>query len=59
MGVRKRGGVVMEYEIIESGSTGNCIIINKLIAIDMGVSYKRINNIVKDLKIILLTHVHT
>lgn len=59
MEIRKRGDAIMEYEIIESGSTGNFIIINKSIGIDMGISYKKINNIVKDLKLILLTHVHT
>ena len=37
----------MEYEILASGSDGNCIIVNNLIAIDMGISYKKLkqNNI--------------
>lgn len=48
----------MNYEIINSGSDGNCTIINGIIAIDMGVSCKKLASCIKDLKIILLTHIH-
>lgn len=48
----------MEYKIIQSSSKGNCLIINKTIAIDMGVSFKKIRTYLKDLKIVLLTHIH-
>lgn len=49
----------MNYKIINSGSDGNCIIVNNVIAIDCGVSYRKLKNYVNDLKIVLLTHIHT
>lgn len=48
----------MTYKIVNSGSDGNCVIINDIIAIDMGVSYKRLSPYIKNLKIVLLTHIH-
>ena len=49
----------MNYKIINSGSDGNCTIVNNVIAIDCGVSYRKLKNYVNDLKIVLLTHIHT
>jgi hypothetical protein len=48
----------MKYEILETGSSGNCTIINERIAIDIGVSFKKIAPYEKDLKLVLLTHEH-
>lgn len=48
----------MHYEIINSGSDGNCVVINGILAIDMGVSYKKLTPYVKKLELILLTHIH-
>lgn len=48
----------MNYKIINTGSDGNCTIVNEIIAIDMGVSYKRLNSYVDKLKLVLLTHIH-
>ena len=48
----------MNYEIINSGSDGNCVIINGILSLDCGVSYKKLAPYVKDLKLILLTHIH-
>ena len=48
----------MKYNIIATGSTGNCVILNKYIAIDMGVSFKALQDVYKSLKIVLLTHIH-
>ena len=48
----------MTYNIINSGSDGNCTIINDIIAIDLGVSYKKLAPYVKQLEIVFLTHVH-
>ncbi|MBR1386271.1 MAG: MBL fold metallo-hydrolase [Bacilli bacterium] len=48
----------MNYKIINSGSDGNCLIIENKIAIDVGVSYKKLSPYVKNLKIIFLTHRH-
>lgn len=48
----------MKYEVIESGSSGNCIIINGNFMIDCGVSYKRIKSILKNIKLIFISHIH-
>ena len=48
----------MNYKIINSGSDGNCVIVNDVIAIDMGVSYKKLAPYLAKLKIVLLTHQH-
>lgn len=48
----------MHYKILNSGSDGNCVIINDTLAIDMGVSFKKLTPYVKNLQIILLTHLH-
>lgn len=49
----------MNYEILKSGSSGNCTIIDGKIAIDIGVPYKTIEPYAKDLKVICLTHSHS
>lgn len=48
----------MNYKIIESGSSGNAVVINDQILIDCGVSYKKLTPYYKDLKLVLLTHIH-
>lgn len=49
----------MNYNIISTGSKGNCIILSGCIAVDMGVSFKALKNVYRDLKIVLLTHIHS
>ena len=49
----------MEYELTATGSKGNCVIFKNDIAIDMGVSFKKIKHIYRDLKLVLLTHIHS
>lgn len=48
----------MRYEIIQSGSDGNCTIVDGQIAIDMGVPFYKIEHFVNDLRLVLLTHAH-
>lgn len=48
----------MKYEILATGSTGNCVIINDFVAVDMGVSFKALKDVYKQLHIVLLTHEH-
>lgn len=48
----------MNYKIINSGSDGNAVIVNDVILIDCGVSYKKLKNYINNLKIVLLTHIH-
>lgn len=51
----------MEIDILASGSSGNCCVINGEIAVDMGISFKKLreSGYVKTLKLLLLTHVHS
>lgn len=49
----------MIYKIINSGSDGNATIINDIITLDCGVSYKSIKKYTTKLKLVLLTHIHS
>lgn len=50
----------MTYDILATGSGGNCVIINGEIAIDMGIPMKKLreSGYIKGLKLVLLTHEH-
>ena len=48
----------MTCEIIATGSRGNAVVINREILIDCGVPYKLLEPYVRDLRLVLLTHVH-
>lgn len=48
----------MNYKIISSCSTGNATIIRDIILTDCGVTFKKLEKYYKQLKIVLLTHVH-
>lgn len=47
------------YNVIASGSKGNCEIAMKGVVIDVGVPFSRIKPYIKDIKIILLSHSHS
>ena len=49
----------MNYKIVSSCSTGNATIIRDIILIDCGVTFKRLEKYYKQLKIVLLTHIHS
>ncbi|MBR6523481.1 MAG: MBL fold metallo-hydrolase [Clostridia bacterium] len=49
----------MRYDIISTGSKGNAVVINDIILIDCGVSFKALKDVYKNLKIVLLTHEHS
>lgn len=49
----------MTYEVIQTGSSGNAVLINNEILIDCGVSWKKIQPHAKKLKLVLLTHEHS
>lgn len=49
----------MKYNIISTGSHGNAVVLNNCILIDCGVSFKTLKEVYKDIKIVLLTHIHT
>jgi len=47
------------YKVINSGSDGNCTILNESIAIDLGISSKKLGDYAKKIKLVLLTHTHS
>lgn len=48
----------MNYNIISTGSHGNAVVLNSYILIDCGVTFKALQDVYKDIKIVLLTHIH-
>lgn len=49
----------MNYKIISSCSTGNATILRDIILIDCGVTFKKLEKYYKELKLVLLTHIHS
>ena len=49
----------MKYEILASCSSGNAVVVKDIILIDCGVTFKRLQKYYKNLKIVLLTHIHS
>lgn len=49
----------MNYKILASGSSGNATVIDSQILIDCGVSFNKLALHYKDLKLVLLTHIHS
>lgn len=46
----------MKYEIIESSSKGNAIIVDNKLLLDCGTSYAKIKNFLKNIKLIFISH---
>lgn len=49
----------MNVNVINSGSDGNAIILEKSILLDCGVNYSKIKQYLKEIKIIFISHCHT
>ena len=49
----------MTYEIISSTSKGNAIVVEKFLLLDCGISYKKLEKYLKDIKLIFISHSHT
>ena len=49
----------VKFAVVSTGSKGNAVVIENVILIDCGVAYKAIRHIVKGLKLVLLTHIHS
>lgn len=49
---------MIPYVVIGSGSTGNSVLINNNILVDVGLPYKKIEPYIQDIKLVLLTHAH-
>lgn len=50
---------MVPYHIVSTGSHGNAVVINTVILVDCGVPYKAIEPYVRDIKLVLLTHIHS
>lgn len=48
----------IKYNLIQTGSQGNCLILNGFIALDMGITFKKLKPFYKDLKIVFISHIH-
>lgn len=48
----------MNYNILQTGSSGNCVIINDCIAVDIGIPWKKLQPHSAQIKLVLLTHIH-
>lgn len=48
----------MKYNIIGSSSKGNAIIVEDKILLDCGVTYTKLKEYLKDIKLIFISHVH-
>lgn len=49
---------MLRYNIISTGSQGNAVVLNDIMLIDCGVSFKALGEVYKEIKIVLLTHSH-
>lgn len=49
----------ISFEVISTGSKGNAVLVENAVLIDCGVPYKAIRHMVKGLKLVLLTHIHS
>lgn len=49
----------MTYNIIATGSKGNAVVIDRSILIDCGVPFKALMSCYKELRLVLLTHIHS
>lgn len=48
----------MTYSIVNTGSDGNATVVEDIILLDCGLSYKKIEKYVDKLQLVLLTHIH-
>ena len=49
---------MIEYQVLSTGSAGNAVVVNRTVLIDCGVPYKVVEPFIKDLRLVLLTHIH-
>lgn len=48
----------MHYEILGSGSDGNAIIVEKILLLDCGISYTKLRQYLKHIKLVFISHCH-
>ena len=50
---------MIAYKIVSTGSKGNAVIINDYMLIDCGVPCSKLADYADNLKIVMLTHIHS
>jgi len=50
---------MVSYNVIQTGSQGNAVIVQDHILIDVGVAFVKVEPYLKDIKLVLLTHKHS
>lgn len=48
----------MDYNIIGSSSKGNCIVVEDVLMLDIGLSYSKIKKYLNKVKLVFVSHVH-
>lgn len=49
----------MTCEVISTGSSGNSVLINETVLIDIGVPFKKLESFYRKINLVLLTHSHS
>lgn len=49
----------VSFEVISTGSKGNAVVLENQVLIDCGVSFKALRHVVRNLRLVLLTHIHS
>ena len=49
---------MIDYKVLQTGSSGNCVIVNNIIALDMGIPYKKIFPYARSLCLVFVGHEH-
>lgn len=47
------------YNLVQTGSKGNCLILNNFLALDMGITFKKLKPYYKNLKLVFIGHEHS
>ena len=50
--------ILIPYNIISTGSKGNAVVIGGIILVDCGVPFLALKEVYREIKIVLLTHIH-
>lgn len=50
---------MLDVNVVQTGSSGNCVVFNETVMVDCGISYKKVEPYVQRLKLLLLTHIHS
>lgn len=58
MEVNEEVGQELNYEILKTGSKGNCVVIEDIM-IDCGIPFSKMKDVLYDIRYLLLTHIHS